>query len=352
MNLILLTLLFAILILIFKKKEHFSKCFKGICFPVPDIPSPDDIFWDIKKKIENDVVNPVLNGIKKTANDAKNKVDKVINTLLQIIHMIKNIRIRSEGESSVASAKYVPYKPTQVAGVKESVKPVAAIAINNAISFFCFTGETLVSLSNGKKKMIKNIEVGDKILGWGGTFNTVSHLEIYDNFQKIKNRQIYGINNIDPFFTDGHVFMTTEGWKSINPEQTLIELPKFQVKKLQVGDVMFKINYNKGKITYKPICIKKITSKSIDTDKLLYNLGIVGNYSYHANGFVTHNMYDIEDSDETELDSIENLSPKEVERLRNAVKSALPEILKVFGFGQGLELVKALEINPQFCLSR
>ena len=316
-----------------------------VFFPVPDIPSPDDIFWDIKKKIENDVVNPVLNGIKKTANDAKNKVDGVINSLLQIIHMIKNIRIRSDGQNDVASAKYVPYKPTQVAGVKGAIRPASAVA-NVIGNIFCFSGETLVTLSNGKRKMIKNIEIGDKIIGWGGTFNTVSHLEIYDNYFKTTNRKIYGFNNMNPFFTDGHVFMTTEGWKSLNPEQTLIELPNFQVKKLQVGDVMFKINYNKGKITYKPICIKKITSKSIDTDKLLYNLAIVGNYSYHANGFVTHNMYNNEDIDETELDNIENLSPKEVQRLRNAVKSALPEILKVFGLEQGLELAKTLDINP------
>ena len=268
---------------------------------------------------------------------------KFIDKIKKVVEEIKKVPDAIGGAFN-AAGKWVGN------AASDAGKAIGGVAkdVGGAIAgVFCFTGETLVMLSDGSSKMIKNIEIGDKIIGWGGTYNTVSHVEIYENYFKTKDRQIYGFNNINPFFTDGHVFMTTEGWKSINPEQTLIELPNFIVKKLQVGDIMFKLNHKNGKMIYEPIPIKKFTSKIIPDDKLLYNLGIVGNYSYHANSFATHNMYDIEDSDETELDSIEDLSPEEVKRLRNAVQYALPEVIKVFGLGPGLELIKGLNINPE-----
>ena len=226
--------------------------------------------------------------------------------------------------------------------VGNAVGNAASSAGNAFVDAFCFTGDTQIIMSDGSYKLIKNIEIGDKIIGWGGTINTVTCLEIYDD---VKSSQIYGFNNITPFFTDGHVFMTTDGWKSINPKQTELELPGFKVQRLQVGDIIFKIKYNNRKISYKPITIKSLSHTNLQDDKL-YNLGIQGNNSYHANNFATHNMYHIHDSEQSELEGLEErLSDEEILKLRNAVQYAYNEIVKVFGASQGIELAKSLNIK-------
>ena len=104
MNLILLALLFAILILIFNKKEHFGRVCKSLgwgpfskdlCFNLPTMPNANSIFNSIKTKIKNEVLNPVVEPITNIANKVKNAGEIVGKNTTGFINMLKNIRIEN-----------------------------------------------------------------------------------------------------------------------------------------------------------------------------------------------------------------------------------------------------------------
>ena len=101
MNLLFIIIIISILLLTFKTKERFSdwgfknECWEGLCFPVPKVPSPNDIFNDIKKKIENDVINPAKNELKKGVNTVKSTVDKAIKDVATLGTLMKNVKFES-----------------------------------------------------------------------------------------------------------------------------------------------------------------------------------------------------------------------------------------------------------------
>jgi hypothetical protein len=62
-------------------------------------------------------------------------------------------------------------------------------------------------MANGTDKPIETIQVGDLVLG----IDNQSHSVMFLDIEKLNKRYLYGINNIAPFFTSEHVFLTTDG---------------------------------------------------------------------------------------------------------------------------------------------
>lgn len=68
----------------------------------------------------------------------------------------------------------------------------------------------MISMADGTKKPIEQIQVGDRIIDGNEQHQTVMFLDV----EQLQGRQLYGINEDEPFFTSEHVFLTTDGYVS------------------------------------------------------------------------------------------------------------------------------------------
>lgn len=140
----------------------------------------------------------------------------------------------------------------------------------------CFLEDTQVTLANGTKKNIQNIKVGDQLKSVSG-INTVQRLLR----PKLGNQSVYSINGSEEFFTANHPFLTTDGWKSLDPETTRKEIPTLTVSLMKIGDTLITESAE--------IVIHSIEKTTKSTDTQLYNFELDGDHTYYANGYVVHN---------------------------------------------------------------
>ena len=139
-------------------------------------------------------------------------------------------------------------------------------------------------MEDGSTKSIENVKIGDKVLGMDGQYNLVEDTLIHD----IKARNLYSFNGGPFFVTAEHPFMTTDGWKAIDPEMTIDHNPDFvkqhgKPNHLQVGDTLVKENGEQVKID---------TIEGRDRypgEMPVYNLQVNGTDTYYANGYLVHN---------------------------------------------------------------
>jgi hypothetical protein len=62
-------------------------------------------------------------------------------------------------------------------------------------------------MADGTDKPIEKIQVGDIVLGAGNQPHVVMFLDV----EQLDGRYLYGINELPPFFTSEHVFLTADG---------------------------------------------------------------------------------------------------------------------------------------------
>lgn len=140
----------------------------------------------------------------------------------------------------------------------------------------CFVAGTQVKLADGTTTNIENITKGMLVLGADNKEQLVE--------QPLKIRytgKLYSINATDYFVTASHPFMTTEGWKSFDPDTTKQEIPNLIVTKLEIGDILItEIGSER---------IYQIDAK--ETNQYVYNLALNNDHTYYADGYLVHNKY-------------------------------------------------------------
>ena len=139
----------------------------------------------------------------------------------------------------------------------------------------CFVAGTQISLSNGDVKNIEDVVVGDEVIGWNGKERSNGVVSVLKP-TILGERHLYTINDLGLEFTDEHPFLTTEGWKAINPDEG------FDYGVLSVGD---KINHNGEWVEIDYFSEHK--GESIDQP--VYNFTVEDINSYIADGIVVHN---------------------------------------------------------------
>jgi hypothetical protein len=139
----------------------------------------------------------------------------------------------------------------------------------------CFTANTVVTLSDGRKEDIQDVKVGD-ILKGETTNNKVLGLH-----RPTLDGKLYSLNGGRYFVTEEHPFKTLTGWKSINPTKTLTENIGVKVTELKVGDTLIT---DKGQVL-----LKSINSKEGKENTGLYNFILDGDHTYYADGYLVHN---------------------------------------------------------------
>jgi hypothetical protein len=93
--------------------------------------------------------------------------------------------------------------------------------------------------------------------------------------------KIYAFNGGRYFVTDSHSFMTTDGWKALNPQVARQENPLLKIGQLKIGDELVTLS---GKVR-----LNKIEFKTVK-DSVVYNPKLDGGHDYYADGFLVHNV--------------------------------------------------------------
>lgn len=154
-----------------------------------------------------------------------------------------------------------------------------AKGLSKAFGWMCITENSLILMSDNSVKKIKDLNIGDEILNNSGKTNKIFsiHKDCTD-----KDIEIYGINDIEPFFTESHPIVSgidNSIVLSINPEITLSENPerKGNIKKLEIGDTIL--------INNKKVIVEKITKNILKKNSFLYDLTFeeMDDISYIAN---------------------------------------------------------------------
>ncbi len=141
----------------------------------------------------------------------------------------------------------------------------------------CFVAGTQVTLANGEKKNIEDVNIKKDILrGKDGKY-----LSIGVKYKIAHKGNIYSVNGSEYFFTETHPFMTTDGWKSFNPIGSQMENPGMVVGLLQKGDLLVK----NGGTTEE---IKDIKFRYEET--FVYNFGLRDGNTFYANDYLVHNV--------------------------------------------------------------
>lgn len=138
----------------------------------------------------------------------------------------------------------------------------------------CFVAGTPILFHNGDSVNIEDVQVGDKLVD-----NSGKEVVVMDLMQFDYEGEIHSINGGPYFFTSSHPFLSTSGWKSLNPEMSKKETPEIDVSRLKVGDILFKKNGIEVVMT--------IDSKQ--TRETVYNFTVSDSHVYIADDYVVHN---------------------------------------------------------------
>ena len=112
-----------------------------------------------------------------------------------------------------------------------------AVDCGTCIGGGCFVGGTRVRMADGSDKPIELVEPGDRVLGRGGKINRVRSIL----YPMLGDRPLYSLNGGTAFVTASHPFLTTDGWKAIDPDAAREEVPGLDIERLTVGDVLLSV---------------------------------------------------------------------------------------------------------------
>jgi hypothetical protein len=191
----------------------------------------------------------------------------------------------------------------------------------------CFTGDTRITLPDGSERPVALIRKGDFVLGRSGQSNRVIGIER----PLLGGRKLYALNGGVPFVTAEHPFLTAAGWKAIDPEATAAENPKLVVGRLEVKDVLLKLQTcavpvgpsgSSGEsieVVLESIPLVSMNARHADPATPLYNLLLEGDHAYFANGLLVHNKCLIVSA---ATGSSESVEVRRLQQLRSRIATA------------------------------
>lgn len=149
----------------------------------------------------------------------------------------------------------------------------------------CFVKGVMVTLSDGRRLPIEDVEVGDIVLSQSGSNKVIAHDRPSLIIPEVREGTLYGFNGNAKFITSEHPVMTKDGWKAIDQDKAKKfepHLSKVLIDNLTVGDELLMID---GTYT---------TLDSIDVyvdqpQQQLYNLMLDGDHTYYVNNMLVHN---------------------------------------------------------------
>ncbi len=197
-----------------------------------------------------------------------------------------------------------PFKPTQRRLLIGSAIALALFAnpfsydfahqewqVTKAYAESCFVAGTRITMADGSERLIETLQAGERVLDQYGHTNQILAVERV----LLGDRRLYGINQLPPFFTGEHPFLTTRGWAAISPAMTRAENPTLIVLPLFTGMRLlgWSATANTGNLALAPqpveLLVESIYWIDAPPTTELFNLVLNGTHSYIANSLIVHN---------------------------------------------------------------
>jgi hypothetical protein len=162
--------------------------------------------------------------------------------------------------------------------IAEDIIEDSCVPISDPYSYSaCFVSDTKVLLSNDSEISIQDVKIGDILKG-----ETTDNIVLGFHRPILGEKKLYSFNGGKYFVTAEHPFMTTNGWKALDPKLALKEHKlNIEIGQLEIGDVLVTENGN--------VELKTLDFKSDRTDTQLYNFILDGDHTYYADGYLVHN---------------------------------------------------------------
>ncbi|MFM5521746.1 hypothetical protein [Aeromonas jandaei] len=197
-----------------------------------------------------------------------------------------------------------PFKPTQRRLLIGSAVALALFAnpfsydfahqewqVTKAYAESCFVAGTRITMADGSERLIETLQAGEQVLDQYGHTNQILAVERV----LLGERRLYGINQLPPFFTGEHPFLTTRGWAAISPAMTRAENPTLIVLPLFTGMRLlgWSATANTGNLALAPqpaeLLVESLYWIDAPPTTELFNLVLNGTHSYIANSLIVHN---------------------------------------------------------------
>lgn len=163
--------------------------------------------------------------------------------------------------------------------------------VNQAYAKSCFVAGTRILMADGEVRPIETLQAGERVRDQYGRSNRILAVERV----LLGERRLYGINQLTPFFTAEHPFLTTRGWAAITPSMTRTENPTLAVLPLFTG--MHLLGWSEhgsaGNLALAPqpalLLVESLCWIDAPPTTALFNLILDGSHSYIANELIVHN---------------------------------------------------------------
>lgn len=160
----------------------------------------------------------------------------------------------------------------------------------------CFDPDAKVLMANQTWKAIKDVMVGDEVIGDNGCVNKVTENKTI----AVGSRDMYRFKGSTFWSTDDHLFLTKKGYKTwrpdvvLNDERTLngtVLIGENREKPFDYDDHLKKYELVDGKLVHSFVSYKDIEPEKgdFDPDYVVHDLSLDGNLTYIVEGFVVHN---------------------------------------------------------------
>ena len=144
----------------------------------------------------------------------------------------------------------------------------------------CFVAGSEVLMADFTTKNIESVVIGDSVISKTGKANKVIKL----HHHPMEDRWLFKVNE-SLEMTDSHPILTTQGWKSLNPEKTREIHPDLVIAgKLDIGDSVKK--YDNTQQFY----VEEVASLAKRKTLIpVFNLDVDGDDTFIVDNFVVHN---------------------------------------------------------------
>ena len=144
----------------------------------------------------------------------------------------------------------------------------------------CFVAGSQVLMADFTTKSIESVVIGDLVISKTGKVNKVIKL----HHHPMEDRWLFKVNE-SLEMTDSHPILTTQGWKSLNPEKTREIHPDLAIAgKLNLGDSVRKYdNSQQFHVEDVETLVKRKTLIPV------FNLDVDGDDTFIVDNFVVHN---------------------------------------------------------------
>ncbi|MEU1820252.1 hypothetical protein ABZ543_34500 [Streptomyces roseifaciens] len=192
----------------------------------------------------------------------------------------------------------------------------------------CFREGSPVLLPDGSTKNIEKIAEGEPVTGLYGTPERRSAQQMASPLTD--HEFLYGINDYAPFFTASHPFLTTDGWKALDPALAMQVNPGMEIGELGTGDHLLQVASTQP-FSYRAVEIQRLSSEAVPPGTTVHSLHLHREkQGYHVHGFCVA-VHHPEHTEDTFVQAFTRLSASERTLLTRHLRPVLPLLTAALG---------------------